>query len=1082
MEPPSPSADLLLPVALDQRARSNPQGVWARFPISDNTYKDGFRIATNHQVANAVNRIAWLLEEELGRGKEFETVAYIGPNDLRSYIVLLAAIKAGYKAFFPSPRNSNTAHVNLLERLNCQTLLSTSPELPCVPQILQNHSQRQIHIPSLVDLLSSDNVPHHAYEKSFEEAQDDPIFVLHTSGSTGIPKPLVYTNEFTSRFANAMSLPAPKGHVSLAEKFLKGSFFTVLPAFHVAGIGFCLIAPSFSECIPVFPLPGKPPTTDGFLEAVTHGDFDWAFLLPNILDDLSQDPLALEMVSSKLEYLYYTGGSLPQVAGETISERIPVHQCMGSSEKAGLPLIQPEGSHSKDDWMYIQVHPAVHAEFRHRFEDLHELVIVKNQDSERSQPVFTHFPGLDEYETRDLFSAHPTLADRWMHRGRIDDIVVFSNGEKTNPVTFEQEVSRHPEVRSALVAGDRRFEACLLVELQDPGPYSSEEQARIIERIWPAVKDANSRCPAHARVSRARFMFTHATMPMPRAGKGTVQRQATLDLYSPLIDGLYETRGDEPTMLIKNSVDLSDLHSVTETVRKLVLDLTEWNELQNDQDFFTLGMDSLQVLQISRELKSLGLESIAPSRVYNNPSVELLALSILRNHGQASPCNEDPEHNRLQAMASTLQEYENEIGELQKEFGKAEPRPNAPDSEVVILTGSTGAVGSYILHEILQNKAISHVYCLNRNSDSRVVQETRNAQREIPAIFPDAQVTFLGVDLSKPKLGLESSVYDTMLSTTTQIIHNAWPVNFNQQLHSFQPILDGVFNLISFATRAKWTPSLFFLSSITAVANYHDVPGAEAQVPETVVTNLACPGHMGYGESKYLAERMLDYAAVHLNIKTGAARVGQVAGTAQNPRGWNQHEWFPSLVVSSKALRALPLSLGAFEDASCKSGLMDSVDWVPIDQLASVLVELSMHLSTQPAAAGIQISHPLNPHPRQWKTIAPVVASTIQATLAASHGGDSVDSEIRLVNYAEWLDLLRSSSNRLETGDKILILREVPAIKLLEFFEESLVLKLTDQAPRQLLVDHALKVSHSLRSLESIRDEWVEGWVRGWMP
>lgn len=97
MELSRSSTDQLLPTVLDDRARSNPKGVWAKFPSSNTTYEDGFRVATNHQVANAVNRVAWLLEEQLGRGQNFDTIAYIGPNDLRSYVVLLAGIKVGNK-------------------------------------------------------------------------------------------------------------------------------------------------------------------------------------------------------------------------------------------------------------------------------------------------------------------------------------------------------------------------------------------------------------------------------------------------------------------------------------------------------------------------------------------------------------------------------------------------------------------------------------------------------------------------------------------------------------------------------------------------------------------------------------------------------------------------------------------------------------------------------------------------------------------------------------------------------------------------------------------------------------------------
>lgn len=152
----------------------------------------------------------------------------------------------------PSPRNSKVAHVDLLRRLKCETLITTSPEPPCVPPILQDFSLQKIVIPSLLDLLENDDVPHYAYGKSFAEARNDPIFILHTSGSTGedsygslemtmivnivptgIPKPLVYTNECSHRIMNALHLSPPDGHISLPEKLQRGSFFTMLPAFHV---------------------------------------------------------------------------------------------------------------------------------------------------------------------------------------------------------------------------------------------------------------------------------------------------------------------------------------------------------------------------------------------------------------------------------------------------------------------------------------------------------------------------------------------------------------------------------------------------------------------------------------------------------------------------------------------------------------------------------------------------------------------------------------------------------------------------------------------------------------------------------
>lgn len=52
--------------------------------------------------------------------------------------------------------------------------------------ILEDREMQKLHIPSLHELLSYEKVEHYPFEKSFEEERDNPIFVLHTSGSTGM--------------------------------------------------------------------------------------------------------------------------------------------------------------------------------------------------------------------------------------------------------------------------------------------------------------------------------------------------------------------------------------------------------------------------------------------------------------------------------------------------------------------------------------------------------------------------------------------------------------------------------------------------------------------------------------------------------------------------------------------------------------------------------------------------------------------------------------------------------------------------------------------------------------------------------
>ena len=82
---------------VDRLAETTPHAVFAEFPAAHD-YEGGFREVTYGSLANAVNALAWWLEGTLGRGRDFETLAYIGPNDLRYTALTLGAVKAGYLA------------------------------------------------------------------------------------------------------------------------------------------------------------------------------------------------------------------------------------------------------------------------------------------------------------------------------------------------------------------------------------------------------------------------------------------------------------------------------------------------------------------------------------------------------------------------------------------------------------------------------------------------------------------------------------------------------------------------------------------------------------------------------------------------------------------------------------------------------------------------------------------------------------------------------------------------------------------------------------------------------------------------
>jgi acyl-coenzyme A synthetase/AMP-(fatty) acid ligase len=179
-------ASTLLPNIIKENSRKDPDGVFAHVPSGTNpNYTEGYRPVTKLQFHNAVNFTASLIKERFGEAKEFETLTYVGPGDIRYSVLVVAGMKAGYKVFLPSPRNSTEAHVSLMTRLRCTKLVITEPAAPCVPSILREVPLQTLSLPPPAHLLEVQNVAEYPYDKTFNQAKSDPAFVLHTSGSTG---------------------------------------------------------------------------------------------------------------------------------------------------------------------------------------------------------------------------------------------------------------------------------------------------------------------------------------------------------------------------------------------------------------------------------------------------------------------------------------------------------------------------------------------------------------------------------------------------------------------------------------------------------------------------------------------------------------------------------------------------------------------------------------------------------------------------------------------------------------------------------------------------------------------------------
>lgn len=92
--------------------------------------------------------------------------------------------------------------------------------------------------------------------------------------------------------------------------------------------------------------------------------------------------------------------------------------------------------------------------------------------------------------------------------------------------------------------------------------------------------------------------------------------------------------------------------------------------------------------------------------------------------------------------------------------------------------------------------------------------------------------TFLFADLSQEYLGLDPEPNTEIKESATDIIHTAWPVNFNIPLFTFDSNIKSVTNLIEFAVSASHTPSLMFSLSLSSVGNF------QGDVAEIIIDDI----------------------------------------------------------------------------------------------------------------------------------------------------------------------------------------------------------------------------------------------------
>ncbi|KAL2882794.1 hypothetical protein SGCOL_002006 [Colletotrichum sp. CLE4] len=914
-----------------------------------------------------------------------EVVALLANSDINYVVSMFALSRMGFAVLYLSTRLSPEAYSNLLEKTNCSRIVISERYSDMAAQI---NAESPITTFSILDKADYD-LPTPSGDRfpvfTHPDAGKRISFIVHSSGSTGLPKPIFQT------------------HAACISNYSSGipyRAFLTLPLFHNHGISTLFRAIVAGHRIAIYnanlPLSGT--TLVKAMNATEPGSLH---CVPYALKLLAETEGGIEALQ-RLKLVLYGGSSCPDDLGDRLVEAgVYLVGHYGATEMGQLMTSFREPGDKY--WNYMR--PLASAKPWLRMipiaGDVHECVVLDGLPSKVMSN--SDDPAPNSYRTRDTFVPHPTIPDAWRYLGRLDDRVTLVNGEKVLPIPYENHIREHELVQEVVVFGvDKSIPGLVIIPSENAKGLSKED---ILKTLSPVINEANARAEAFGRVSPEMIEVVDIGTEYPRTDKGTVIRAGFYKQFADLIEDVYR-RFEAPKDDVAGGELLTlDLPQLQDYLVNLFRSTLGFTKVEKDTDFFEAGVDSLQASTARGHIQrgvDIGGKTLGQNVVFEYPNVLSLSKHVYALRTGESVDIED----EIEVMRKLIAKY--------SDFPERKPGTIAPEGETVVLTGATGSLGAHLLAQVVRQPYVKTVYCLARASspeeaESRVLASL--APKGLSLSETDkTKVRYLPTNLSLPDLGIPAEAAAELRKSLTTVIHSAWAVNFNLGVASFEAQhIRGVHNLLNFclSTETVAPARLFFCSSISAAAGT-PIP---ARVKETYVENLEHAQNMGYARSKVVTEHIVKAAATKTGMTARVLRLGQIVGDSEGGV-WNQTEAIPLMIRSAKVIKALP-------------ALEETPSWMPADKMALAVLELARLTGPRCTSCGAPPSSPddadldlvyqvQNPRLFHW---------TFDFLRALRDAG----LEFQIVSQREWVRRLRESDPDPERN---------PTYKLLGFFED----------------------------------------------
>ncbi|KAK4211241.1 putative beta-ketoacyl synthase domain-containing protein [Rhypophila decipiens] len=357
--------------------------------------------------------------------------------------------------------------------------------------------------------------------------------------------------------------------------------------------------------------------------------------------------------------------------------------------------------------------------------------------------------------------------------------------------------------------------------------------------------------------------------------------------------------------------------------------------IRQETDFFHIGGTSILLLDLRRRIHTRWEVDLSLIDMFDASSLAGMARTIdsLLKGGQDSPSESSSTNPNIINWDEETDLPPTLLQQQHHSFPSSTTKTNK-NPKTILLTGSTGFLGSALLTVLISNPLIAHVRCIavRSKSSSRLLSSPCSPK-----------ITIHPGDLSHPTLGLSPDSVNALFSTIDMIIHNGADVSYLKTYASLRaPNVQSTKILATFAA-PRQIPIHYISSGNTC--SFAAAAGIDPVRPVSVARHPPpCTTILGYAASKWASEVFLEKLACAFapTWEIYIHRPSNISRTRQGHDGKDEIsenlDLVDNIIRYSRRIGGVPCMSGGGGGGSQQHEVQGALDSVPLDKVVQGVV------------------------------------------------------------------------------------------------------------------------------------------------